>query len=267
MDLDYHIYIQKVDTVGVQPVYDLERHFRTATSELKYRKCEGLNKKGKKKSVYTESYADSDKLRIWEDTDLTREATTITLDLLFVGEDKQRMYDTFYEYIKQGNFLYTDDVRYKLAYITLIDALEPSEEKFMGSTPYYEAQFKFQNLWGGCKDGRQYINNLRNTLASPYLRDSQGNYVVDSEDGRIPIRNTQSASSDYNLSVTADELDRRVSGDTTSQSTDQPNSAAISITQKELDKKVAKHSFSGETETLPDATGVVNEYKDSVQQR
>lgn len=266
MDLDYHIYIQKVDTDTTEPVYDLERHFRTTTGELKYRKCEGLNKKGKKKSVYTESYADSDKLRIWESDDLTREATTITLDLLFVGEDKQRVYDTFYEYIKKGNFLYTDDVRYKLAYITLIDALEPSEEKFVGSTTYYEAQFKFQNLWGGCKDGRQYINNLRNTLAAPYLRDSEGKYVIDSEDGRIPVTNTQSPSSDYNISVTAGELDRRVSGNLTSDPV-QGENAKISITQEELDEKTAKRSYSGSTQTLPDATDRVNDYKESIEQR
>lgn len=163
-NLDYHVYMQKVDvfnesgTAVTQPVYDLELHWRG----LLYQKCEGLNDKGKKTSAYTEEYADSDNLRHWESETLAREASEIMLTLFFVGNNKQALYDSFYDYIKQGHFYYVDDQRNKLAYVTLMDAIKLSEEKFVGGTTYYKAEIKFQNLWGECHDGTSYVSSIRN---------------------------------------------------------------------------------------------------------
>ena len=56
---------------------DLEEHF----SGLTYMKAEGLNKLGKPR-VYTEKFADSDRLRVYKPDDTIREATTVTLSLL-----------------------------------------------------------------------------------------------------------------------------------------------------------------------------------------
>lgn len=153
-DIDYNIYIQRVDTTPAGVIYDLESHW----PGIRYKQCKGLNDKGKKKSVYTESYADSDELRVWESNTLAREATTIELTLYFMGDGKQSTYDSFYDYIKQGLFLYADTVRKKLAKMILIDAVKPDEEKFtQGDTSYYKAKFVFQNIWGECKDATEFI--------------------------------------------------------------------------------------------------------------
>jgi len=153
-DIDYKVYIQRIDTTPKGAIYDLESHWPA----IRYKQCKGLNDKGKKKSVYTESYADSDELRVWESGTLAREATTIELTLYFMGEGKQSTYDSFYDYIKQGRFLYADTVRRKLAKMILIDPVKPDEEKFtQGDTSYYKAKFVFQNIWGECKDATEFI--------------------------------------------------------------------------------------------------------------
>lgn len=148
---NFNIYMQKVDASGnliADTLKDLEQDF----AGLKYIKCEGLLIKGKRKNVYTEQYCDSDTLRVWQDSNVTREATNITLTCLFAGVDRQETYEAFYEYIKNGVISYYDSVRLKEARLVLVDALEPSEELFKGSTPYVKIDFKFQNLWGECKD-------------------------------------------------------------------------------------------------------------------
>lgn len=151
-DIDYKVYIQRIDTAN-QPIYDLESHWPA----IRYKQCKGLNDKGKKTSVYTEKYADSDELRIHEDATLAREATSIELTLYFIGSDKQTAYDSFYDYVKQGTFYYADTVRRKLAKMNLIEPIKPDEEEFKGSTPYYKAKFTFQNLWGECKSAETFI--------------------------------------------------------------------------------------------------------------
>lgn len=147
----YKFYMQKVDANGTliaNTLKDLEKDF----NGLKYSQCEGLLNKGKRKNVYTEEYADSDTLRVWQDSDVTREATTITFTFCFVGTTRKSVYQSFYEYVKNGIISYYDTARLKEARLILVDALEPSDDIFVGSTPYIKANFKFQNLWGECKD-------------------------------------------------------------------------------------------------------------------
>jgi hypothetical protein len=43
-------------------------------------------------------------------------------------------------------------MRKKQAYMILKDALKVKEDVYKGSTPYIRADFKFQNVWGACKD-------------------------------------------------------------------------------------------------------------------
>lgn len=152
-DINYKVYIQRID-IASQAIYDLESHWPS----IRYKQCKGLNDKGKKTSVYTESYADSDELRVYEDATLAREATTIELTLYFMGANKQSEFDSFYSYVKQGTFKYADTVRRKLATIKLIDSVKLEEEKFtQGDTSYYKAKFTFQNLKGECTDATSFI--------------------------------------------------------------------------------------------------------------
>lgn len=144
-------YMQKVDANGAlisDTLKDLEVDFLG----MKYSKCEGLLNKGKRKNIHTETYADSDTLRVWQGEEVTREATTITFTFVFAGPTRQSVYDAFYEYVKNGVIAYWDTARMKEARLVLIDALEPGDDIYKGSTPYIRAEFKFQNLWGECKD-------------------------------------------------------------------------------------------------------------------
>ena len=131
-------------------IVDIESH--PNFDGLKYCKCEGLLNKGKRKNVYTEKYADDDRLRIWQGENVTREATNVTFTFWFVGPNRQATYQNFYDYVKNGVISYWDDVRRKEAELVLLEATEPSEDVYIGSTPYIKADFKFQNLRGECWD-------------------------------------------------------------------------------------------------------------------
>lgn len=119
---------------------------------LKYSKCTGLLDKGKRKNVHIENYADSDTLRVWQGDTVTREATNITFTFFFVGDNRQGTFDMFYNYIKNGRITYWDTKRKKKALLILVDKTEPKEDVYKGSIPYISIDFKFQNLWGECKD-------------------------------------------------------------------------------------------------------------------
>lgn len=148
---DVKFYMQKVDTSG-NLVSDTLKDLEVDFNGLLYAKSEGLLNKGKRKNIYTEDYADSDTLRVWQGDDVTREATNVTFTFYFVGDTRQSVYDAFYEYIKNGIISYYDTLRYKEARLVFIEALETKEDIFKGSTPYINVSFKFQNLWGECKD-------------------------------------------------------------------------------------------------------------------
>ena len=152
----YHFYMKNPNPVDdsanlADVVVDLEATF----DGLKYCKCEGLNNEGKRKNVYVEKYGDSDRLRVWQGDTVVREATVITFTFWFVGDNRQKVYEDFYKYVSNGKISYWDDARKKQALLVLIEALEPSEDQFVGSTPYIKADFKFQNLWGECIDNEQ----------------------------------------------------------------------------------------------------------------
>lgn len=138
---------------GEDTIKDLEVDF----VGLKYSKCTGLLSKGKIKNKYTETYAESDELRINESDVITREATNITFTFFFVGVERIKTYDAFYNYVKSGKIKYHDTQRKKQALLSLMEAVEPSEDIWVGSTPYIKADFKFNNLWGECKD---YVENI-----------------------------------------------------------------------------------------------------------
>lgn len=154
--MEYHFYMKNPNPVEAMKslaglVVDIEKTF----DGLKYCKCEGLNDKGKRKNVYVEKYGDSDKLRVWQGDTVVREATVITFTFWFVGDNRKNTYEDFYKYVSNGKISYWDDARKKEALLVLIEALEPSEDQFVGSTPYIKADFKFQNLRGECIDNEQ----------------------------------------------------------------------------------------------------------------
>jgi hypothetical protein len=103
-------------------------------------------------NIYTEEYSDSDTLRVWQGEEVTRKATTITFTFFFLGDTRHEAFNNFYNYIKNGKITYWDTARNKEALLVLADEVKISEENWKGSTQYFSVSFKFQNLWGECKD-------------------------------------------------------------------------------------------------------------------
>lgn len=123
----------------------------TKYNGLKYSACTGLNDKGKRTNIYIEKSAISDTLRVWQGTEVVREATTIVFTLYFTGAHRQNIYDDFCDYVSNGKIHYWDTKRKKEAYLVLVDQIKPKEDTYKGSVPYILAEFKFQNLFGECK--------------------------------------------------------------------------------------------------------------------
>lgn len=68
---------------------------------VKYKECKGLNTTGSA-NIYTEQYADSDRLRVHVPEKLTHKQTTVTLTLYFIGENRYKCYDEFNAYLKES---------------------------------------------------------------------------------------------------------------------------------------------------------------------
>lgn len=143
----YTHYMQRVD-IQNQPTYDIEEQF----SGLLYMKADGMNDIGKSKNVYTETYADSDRLRVHLPNDgvYTNEATKITMHFLVVGdaETRQNTIAEFYDYVRVGVHRYWDDARNLEFDFIVQDEIKVSDERWHGSSPYVEIQVVMQNLNG-----------------------------------------------------------------------------------------------------------------------
>lgn len=131
--------------LGVDEDYiDIERHFKG----MRYMKCDGLEDLGKPKNIYTETYADADSLRVYLPSEVKRAATTITFTFLFLGYDKQGVYDEFNEFIKNQKIYYYDTARKKRVCMVYQNATNPKTDDYKGSLPHIIAEYKFQNIKG-----------------------------------------------------------------------------------------------------------------------
>lgn len=144
----YTHYMQRVDTTDSLGQIDIEEQF----SGLLYMRAEGLNGIGKSKNVYTEEYADSDRLRVYlpQDTQYTNEATKITMHFLIVGTASQRQNTlaNFVDYVRKGVHRYWDDARNLEFDFIVQDEIKVSDERWHGSNPYVEIAVVMQNLNG-----------------------------------------------------------------------------------------------------------------------
>ena len=145
MAAEYDFYMSRyVDTTDTWETKNLESDF----VGLKYIKCEGLSDKGKIKNSYTESYMDSEELRLYVPDTPLRESTDIEFEFGFSGDNRWKVYDEFVEWIGARKVKYWDTCRNRELEMVLSDKIEISDELLYGSTPYFVAQFKFTNLRG-----------------------------------------------------------------------------------------------------------------------
>ena len=147
----YTHYMQRVD-IESQPIYDIEEQF----AGLLYMKADGMNNIGKAKNIYTETYADSDRLRVYLPNDgvYTNEAPKITMHFLVVGDEASReaTIRSFETYVREGIHRYWDDARNLEFDFIVQDEIKVSDEKWHGSSPYVEIEVVMQNLNGKTRE-------------------------------------------------------------------------------------------------------------------
>ena len=144
----YTHHMERVDTTDSLGQIDIEEHF----SGLLYMRAEGMNDIGKAKNIYTETYADSDSLRVYLPNDgvYTNEATKITMHFLVVGDadTREAVIRSFETYVREGIHRYWDDARNLEFDFIVQDEIKVSDEKWHGSKPYVEIEVVMQNLNG-----------------------------------------------------------------------------------------------------------------------
>ena len=127
---------------------DIEAQFK-----CKYVKFEGLSETGKVKNVYTETYADSEELRVYVPDEVLYEQTDISLTLLFApssanDNDVQDNERAFFEYVSGHKIEYHDTFRNRYVSLLLINKPEVVGEVLYGGSRYREVKYTFKNLYG-----------------------------------------------------------------------------------------------------------------------
>lgn len=151
----YNFYMQECDSKGEiiagAALKNLEQDFEG----LRYSKIDGIEAIGAPKNVYSESFADSDRLRVYAPKNVKHKETTVTLTLYFVGENRFKSLYAFNEYIKTGFHRYHDDARNKWFAFYIKDELKPADSQWHGSAPYLKMDYKLINIFGRTFDVEQ----------------------------------------------------------------------------------------------------------------
>lgn len=134
---------------------------------VRYKSLDGLNSKGKQKGVYTESYPESDALRVFVDPNARHENTNATLSVCVFGYNvdgtteisiteqikaAEKAWDSLYTYLEGALILWYDDYRQKKALFLVQDATEPSTDNIK-NIPYLLCSVKLVNVFGQSFDG------------------------------------------------------------------------------------------------------------------
>lgn len=144
MEDDYKFYMSRYVNDSWESEVSLEDYFEG----LRYCKCEGLSTKGKPKNIYSESYPETDELRLFMPETVYRENTDLEFEFVFKGKNRRDVYDKFVDWITGYRIIYWDTCRNRKVEMYLSDAIEPEEDLLYGSEPYISAKFKFKNIKG-----------------------------------------------------------------------------------------------------------------------
>lgn len=123
---------------------ELTEHFQG----LIFCECKGVSDYGAIKNIYSETFAESDTLRVYLPEKAVRESTDIKLTVLFTKENRRDVYDSFVEYITGKRIKYWDTVRNRQVEMIQVDKIEIDEDLLYGSAPYIAVEFPFKNLKG-----------------------------------------------------------------------------------------------------------------------
>lgn len=150
----YHFFIRKM--IG-------EAEYDTADIMIRFPglypvKIEGLENIGKPKNITTETYADSDRLRIYLPmTGILHDSTKITMTLAFTGMEFRKQYGLFSSFINNPDistsaYEYWDTARHLLAEIipSPVDETKIREDKIKGRQ-YLITTLEFMNIVGATR--------------------------------------------------------------------------------------------------------------------
>lgn len=149
----YEFFMQECDKegkvlAGSSPL-NIERDLKMGDGTcVRYSKIDGIEALGAPKNVYSESYADADRLRVYAPTEVKHKETTVTLTLYFMGAERHKLLDDFNAYIKGGFHRYWDTARNKWFAFYVKDELKPAESMWYGATPYLRMDYELTNIFG-----------------------------------------------------------------------------------------------------------------------
>lgn len=144
----YEFYMQECNSKGELLTDTAPKNLEQDFQGLRYASIDGIEAFGAPKNVYSESYADADRLRVYAPTEIKHKETTVTLTLYFVGENRFTSLNAFNEYVKKGFHRYWDTARNKWFAFFVKDELKPAEQMWHGSTPYLKMDYKLTNIFG-----------------------------------------------------------------------------------------------------------------------
>ena len=127
---------------------DIEAQFK-----CKYVKFEGLSETGKVKNIYTETYAETEEIRMYIPDEVLYENTDLSLTLLFAPDstnesDVQNNERAFFEYISGHKIEYHDTFRNRYVSLLLLNKPEVIGEVLYGGSRYREVKYTFKNIYG-----------------------------------------------------------------------------------------------------------------------
>jgi hypothetical protein len=152
-------------TISGGTTYDLEKDF----DGLLVSKIKGLDDKGEIKNRYTETYADSEKLRVYHPTTPLYKETTIKLDILFSKALRGYKLDAFTNLIKGGTLIMYETSRGRCFEFVYMKDTIVSDERMYGGQPYKEVEFELQNIRGYCDRFVLDVYNINDTLTTRYV--------------------------------------------------------------------------------------------------
>ena len=127
---------------------DIEEQFK-----CKYVKFEGLSETGKVKNIYTETYAETEELRMYIPDEVLYDNTDMSLTLLFApytenDSDVQDNERAFFEYVSGHKIEYHDTFRNRYVSLLLLNKPEVVSEVLYGGSRYREVKYTFKNIYG-----------------------------------------------------------------------------------------------------------------------
>ena len=158
--MEYKFYIQRYsrkhwnketsqyDKEDIGELIDIEEQFK-----CKYVKFEGLSETGKVKNIYTETYAETEELRMYIPDEVLYDNTDMSLTLLFSpysenDSDVQDNERAFFEYVSGHKIEYHDTFRNRYVSLLLLNKPEVVGEVLYGGSRYREVKYTFKNIYG-----------------------------------------------------------------------------------------------------------------------